>query len=260
MRVLVTNDDGVDSPGVHALARVARDGGHQVVLAAPHTERSGASASLTVLADDGRLVVHERRVEGLEGVRVLAVEATPGFIAFTAGRGAFGEPPELVLSGINRGPNTGYAILHSGTVGAALTAATQGIAGLAVSLDTERREPHWETAAQVAARALAWFAPLAATGAATPPGGHPPVLNVNVPDVPPEELRGLRAAELARVGAVQAVVGEVGEGYVTVTFDTPPLPDEPDGDAVLVRRGWATATLVRVPSRAAGDLTGLVDG
>ena len=266
MRVLVTNDDGVDSPGVHALARVARDAGHEVVLAAPHVERSGASASLTVLADDGRLLVEPRQVPGLDGVRVLAVHATPAFIAFTAGRGAFGEVPDLVLSGINRGPNTGYAILHSGTVGAALTAATQGVPGMAVSLWTGAEgagpEPHWDTAVAVAARALEWFAPRAAehAGGPFPTTGHPPVLNVNVPDVPAERLRGLRAAELARVGAVQAVVGERGEGYVTVTFDEAQLPDEPGSDAVLVQDGWATATLVRVPSRAEGDLAGLVDG
>ena len=263
MRVLVTNDDGVDSPGVQALARVARDAGHDVVLAAPHTERSGASASLSTLAEDGRLLVHERHLPDLDGVRVLAVEATPGFIAFVAGRGAFGDPPDLVLSGINRGPNTGYAILHSGTVGAALTAATQGAPGLAVSLDTEAHDPHWDTAAAVAARALEFFAPSAEAraGERHPQAGmHPPVLNVNVPDVPLGELRGIRAAELARVGAVQAVVGEVGEGYVTVRFGAVDLPDVPDSDAVLLREGWATATFVQVPSRVEGDLSGLVDG
>jgi hypothetical protein len=69
-------------------------------------------------------VVH-RSIDGLTGVPCLGVEATPAFIVFAAFVGAFGPPPpELVLSGINHGPNTGYAVLHSSTVGAALTATT----------------------------------------------------------------------------------------------------------------------------------------
>jgi 5'-nucleotidase len=125
MRVLVTNDDGIDSIGLRVLAGVAVEAGCEVVVAAPHTERSGSSAALTVLEEHGRLGVHEHRLAGLD-VRALGVEATPAFIAMVAARGAFGEPPDLVASGMNHGPNTGHAVLHSGTVGAALTAATFG--------------------------------------------------------------------------------------------------------------------------------------
>src|SRR3954468_8704205 len=105
MRVLVTNDDGIDSVGLHRLARVAVGAGLDVVVAAPDQEYSGSSASLTALADGGRLLVHERRIPDLGAERVLAVEATPGFIVFACARGAFGERPDLILSGINRGPN-----------------------------------------------------------------------------------------------------------------------------------------------------------
>ena len=77
MRALVTNDDGVHSPGLHALAQVAVHAGLEVVIAAPHEERSGASASLTALQEDGRLIIHESEthVEGVE--QVLGVEASP---------------------------------------------------------------------------------------------------------------------------------------------------------------------------------------
>src|SRR3954469_21966815 len=114
MRVLVTNDDGIDSVGLHRLARVAVGAGWDVVVAPPDQEYSGSSASLTALpalADGGRLLVHERRIPDLGAERVLAVEATPGFIVFACARGAFGERPDLILSVINRGPNTGTAIL-----------------------------------------------------------------------------------------------------------------------------------------------------
>ena len=70
---------------------------------------------------------------------VLAVDGLPAFIALTGMRGAFGPPPDIVLWGINNGPNTGYAVLHSGTVGAALTASTFGARAMAVSLNVRTR-------------------------------------------------------------------------------------------------------------------------
>src|SRR5205823_6443359 len=145
----ITNDDGVESAGLHHLAEAAVAAGLDVVVAAPVRESSGSSASLSALDADGRVVTERRDVPMLDGVPVYAVHATPAFIAFTAVREAFGQV-DLVISGINRGPNTGIATLHSGTVGAALTAAAHGLRGLAVSLATDRPDPHWATAVSVA--------------------------------------------------------------------------------------------------------------
>lgn len=242
VRVLVTNDDGIDSIGLHLLARVAVAAGLDVTVAAPDEEYSGSSASLTALADGGRLRVHERQIPDLDAGRVLAVEATPGFIAFTGARGAFGDRPDLILSGINKGPNTGHAILHSGTVGATLTGATHGIPGLAISL-AAAHPTEWDTAEVVARRALGWLL------------DHPPgstVLNVNVPNVPPDQLKGLRPARLASFGAVQADVREAGEGFVTLTFSEVPDEPEPDTDVALLREGWATMTALRAPCEDPG--------
>lgn len=243
MRALVTNDDGIDSRGLGVLARIAVEAGLDVIVAAPHTERSGASASMTALAANGRLAVADRQWPDLPGVPIRAVEASPALIGFVAAHGAFGPPPDVVLSGINHGPNTGHAILHSGTVGAALTAATHGALALAVSLASADPR-HWDTAASVAGRALRWLLESGTRGA---------VLNINVPDVPPAELRGLRAAPLAAFGAVQADIGEIGADFVTVTFREI-RPDEADEtDAGLVAQGWATATALRAPVEA-GDI------
>lgn len=248
MRALVTNDDGVSSTGIRTLARVVADAGLEVMVAAPHTEHSGSSASLTALEEGGRLVLHEQSIDGLDGVRVLGVEATPAFIAMTAARGAFGPRPDLVVSGINHGPNTGHAVLHSGTVGAALTGSTHGARTLAVSLDTSSPS-EWETAAEVAGRALSWVLEHGPDGV---------VLNVNVPNVPMEGLRGLRPARLATFGAVQAEVGERGEGYVVLTFRDVEAEHEPGTDAALLTDGWATATALVAPCEATGvDLTAL---
>ena len=126
MRILITNDDGWDSPGIGILATVARECGATVVVAAPAWNSSGASAALTGVAEQGRLLIEERSRDDVPGLPFIAVEAAPAMIVRAGVHGAFGPPPDLVLSGINQGANTGHAVLHSGTVGAALTAATHG--------------------------------------------------------------------------------------------------------------------------------------
>lgn len=118
MRALVTNDDGIGCAGLRALARVAVAAGLTVTVAAPDGERSGTSAAMSGLADGGRLLVADRTLDGLDGVRAVAVQASPAMIVLVGAQGAFGPPPDIVLAGINRGPNIGQAILHSGTVGA----------------------------------------------------------------------------------------------------------------------------------------------
>ena len=119
-RALVTNDDGIDSPGLHALAAAARDAGLDVIVAAPAEESSGAGASLTAVRREGRTVVTRRELPGLPGVPAWAVDAQPGHIVVAALNGWFDPAPDVVLSGINHGANVGRAVLHSGTVGAAL--------------------------------------------------------------------------------------------------------------------------------------------
>ena len=231
-RVLVTNDDGVTSPGLRALAEVAADLGLEVTVAAPAWNSSAASASLTGVSEDGRLVYEEQAVDGgwPPGVnRVIGVHAAPALIARVGIRGGFGDPPHMVLSGINDGQNTGHAVLHSGTVGAALTAATHGCRAVAVSLAGSK---HLETAAQVARGVIE-------RALDAPP---PLVVNVNVPDVPPDELRGVRRAPLARFGAVQTHVTEPGEGYVEVSFSEIDPHSEQGSDAALLADGWATVT------------------
>jgi 5'-nucleotidase len=192
-RCLITNDDGIGSLGLRVLAEVALEAGFEVVVAAPMHEASGASASITAVEEDGHFVVEERRLPGLEDAcTVLAVGGLPAFIALTGMRGAFGPPPDLVLSGINNGPNTGYAVLHSGTVGAALTASTFGARAMAVSLNvrtrtvsgagvpaSERSSPCWDTAAHFARRALPTLLQSA-------PGT---VFNVNAPNIALDQVR-----------------------------------------------------------------------
>lgn len=179
-------------------------------------------------------MVERRPLNGLDACDTYAVGGLPAFIALTGARGAFGPPPGIVLSGINHGPNTGHAILHSGTVGAALTASTHGLRAMAVSVESGN-PPHWETAAGVARRVLAWLVEAPAET----------VLNVNVPDVPVGQVRGLRRAGLASFGAVQTNVAEKGEGCVQISVSEIAAECEPGTDAALLAAGCAAVTALR---------------
>jgi 5'-nucleotidase len=248
VRALVTNDDGIGSQGLLTLARVAFEAGLDVVVAAPHREASGSSAALTAVEEHGWFLVHRRTLDGLEDVPAFAVEGSPAFIALTALRGAFGPAPDVVLSGVNHGPNTGHAVLHSGTVGAALTASTYGCRALAVSM-AAAGPTQWGTAAVVARRAVDWLVVQ----------DEPSVLNVNVPDIPVERLRGLRPARLAAFGAVQTNVVEVDEGSVKLEFAEVEEDHEPGTDTALLAEGWATLTELVAPCERPADFPGLQD-
>jgi len=236
-RALVTNDDGIDSPGLHQLALSVQEAGLDVVIAAPRREASGSSAGITATKEGGRILTDERRLPGLDGIPAYAVAASPGFIALIATRGAFGDPPDLLLSGINRGANCGNAVLHSGTVGAAFTAAIGGVRAMAVSLDVPRgrtdEQLHWRSAGRLAAQLLPLLEDLPETV----------VLNLNVPDL--DEVRGVRQAPFGGFGQVQIGLAEISAGAVRTTLEDTGQPPKPGTDLDLLAQGYATLTPVR---------------
>jgi 5'-nucleotidase len=254
-RVLITNDDGIDAPGLRALADAARAAGHDVVVAAPHQEASGMSAALTAVVDDGRIVVERRE---LGDYPAYAVAASPAYIVVLAGLGVFGPPPDVLLSGINRGANAGHAVLHSGTVGAALTAANNGARAMAVSLDVlnpvaggadsggaritvpDDSVLHWDTAAKFAGELIGWLIEA--------PEGT--VLNLNVPDRPADEVGGLRQAALASFGQATMGVAEAGDGFVSTTVEISDREVEPGTDVAWLAEGFASVTAIRPPAEA----------
>jgi 5'-nucleotidase len=246
---LITNDDGIDSPGLAALARGAIDGNLEAMIAAPAAESSGTSAGLTAAEDHRRIAMERRELPALTDVPTYAVAAHPGLIAFIAVQGGFGPTPDLLLSGINRGANIGRVVLHSGTVGAALTAGINGVRAMAVSLDVglERDiEHHWESAAEVARQAMDLLLDLE-------PGT---VLNVNVPNVPQDRLRPLRRARLARAGSVQSRVRQLDEGGIEVMTVNTGGDDqqEPGSDVALLAAGYPTVTPLRAVEEDTGEV------
>lgn len=238
MLALITNDDGIDSPGLRQLALSAKESGLDIIVAAPQRESSGSSASLTGLADDERVVIEKHTLSGLDDDPTFAVAGSPGLIALLATRGAFGDKPDLVLSGINLGANAGYAVVHSGTVGAVLTGSVNGLRGMAVSLDVRglfpnEGERHWPTAGTFVPQLVDLLLSL-------PPST---VLNVNVPDLAAERVRGLRRARLGGFGQVQLAVAERGSGFVrTALEESADHRPEPGTDMAFLLEGYATVT------------------
>jgi 5'-nucleotidase len=223
------------------------EAGHEVVVAAPVREASGSSAALTALdAQEGRLVVDRRTLADVPDVEAYAVEASPAYIVLVATRGGFGPAPDLVLSGVNLGANTGVAVLHSGTVGAAFTGAANGCHAMAVSLDIGLNPdgpPRWDAAAATAAELLR-------LAADTPRGV---VLNVNVPNRAPAELRGVRRATLATFGVVQMTMHERGQGFVKMSLEQRTDDLEPGSDEAELLAGYVTITPIR-PTCEATDV------
>jgi 5'-nucleotidase len=232
--ILVTNDDGIGSVGLSALARAAVVEGHEVIIAAPRKQSSGSSASIVASEEDGRIQIERRELAGLEGITTFAVRGAPGLIALIAAHGAFGPVPDVVLSGINHGANVGRAILHSGTVGAALTGGLNGARAIAVSLDVGISPVtyEWDAAATVTRRVLSRLLE-------QPPGT---VFNLNVPNL--RRPARLREAHLAPFGIVQTTMEHEDEHHVTLAVEDLPNTPEPGSDAALLAEGFATLTSI----------------
>src|SRR5262252_4192116 len=177
MLILLSNDDGYFAPGLAILAETLADLG-SITVVAPERDRSGASNSLTL---DRPLSVR-KSANGY-----LYVNGTPTDCVHLAVTGFLEELPDVVVSGINLGPNMGDDTIYSGTVAAAMEGYLLGIPSLAVSLGSKAGK-HYETAGRIARELVVRLADN------RPPG--PMLLNVNVPDLPFEALKGFEVTRL----------------------------------------------------------------
>ena len=187
MRILISNDDGYQSPGIACLARRLGQLG-EVHVVAPERNRSGASNSLTL---DHPIRAH-RADNGF-----VYVDGTPTDCVHLAITGLLSPEPDLVVSGINAGANLGDDVLYSGTVAAAMEGRFLGLPAIAVSLAGDEHV-HYETAASVV------VALISSLPGAPIPGDT--ILNVNVPDVPPDRLVGVRVTRLGQRHKSEPVV------------------------------------------------------
>ncbi|WP_147652820.1 5'/3'-nucleotidase SurE [Vulcaniibacterium gelatinicum] len=182
MRVLVSNDDGVDAPGIKILAAGLRAAGHDVLTVAPDRDRSGASNSLTLDAPIRVVRVDEHTWK---------VYGTPTDAVHVAITGMLDEEPHIVVSGINTCANLGDDVIYSGTVAAAMEGRFLGLPAIAVSLATrEGSGRHYSTAARAAVEIVARLM--------TDPLPADTILNVNVPDLPWEAVAGFEVTRLGK--------------------------------------------------------------
>jgi len=215
------------------LAAAVRELGHDVVVVAPDREMSGCSASMGAMAYADHISYEQVGLSELPDVAAFAVDGPPAACVIAAVLGGFGAPPDLVVSGINPGFNCGRATLHSGTIGAALTAAKWGCSGLAVSIGLADRI-HWQTAAayaQAALGALIGCAPCT-------------TVNLNVPNVALDAVLGTRYAELAPFNAVRTVITGRSAGRLHVALQPTELAVPEGTDTALVRQGFVTITFL----------------
>jgi len=227
MRILLTNDDGVNARGLQALRVALQDVG-EVWIVAPDREQSAASHALT-LRDPLRL---ERIDE-----RVFSVSGTPTDCVLMAVRGIEGvlEPrPDLILSGINHGPNMGDDVTYSGTVAAALEGRLLGVPAIAFS------NVHWHPKHLDASARRELVLRLAGDG--LPPDL---LLNVNVPDLEFEEIRGWKATKLGLRVYRDEIISQVdprGRAYFWIGGDPPVWEQDDDSDFGAVSSGYVSVT------------------
>ena len=229
-RILVSNDDGIHAPGLRALVDRLDETG-EVSVMAPMTEQSATSHSLTL-----HRPLRVRRM----GERRFAVEGTPSDCVLLGVKRFLEHRPDLVVSGINQGPNMGEDVIYSGTVAAAMEGALIGIPSVSFSLATwEERD--FAAAAEIANRVVARLLEM----------DLPPrfLVNVNVPPLAAEEIRGFRVTRLGRRVYNDAVIRKTdprGHEYYWIGGGAPTWEPSPDTDFAAVEEGFVSLTPLRL--------------
>lgn len=233
MRVLVSNDDGVDAPGIRILAEGLREAGHEVYVVAPDRDRSGASNSLTL-----DLPIRLKRIDHY----TCSVAGTPTDCVHLALTGMLEFEPNIVVSGINNAANLGDDVIYSGTVSAAMEGRFLGLPAVAVSLVTRNHDAkYFETAARAAVEIVARLKsdPLPANT----------ILNVNVPDLAWSDVRGFEVTRLGNRHRAEPCLQQADPRGGTVYWIGPAGPEQdagPGTDFHAVRAGCISITPIHV--------------
>jgi 5'-nucleotidase len=256
MRLLLTNDDGVMAPGMAVLARSvatwineAPSGElREALIVAPSINYSGMSSAVGDVFDRPSVKYRRHHIAGAENIVTYGLEAPPALCAIMGCLGSFDFEPDIVVSGINAGANVGRSVLHSGTIGAILTGAQLGVSGLAVSVQWGD-DVHYDTAGAVAISVLE---ELARAPKRT-------LFNLNVPNLPAGELKGVRRGRISTAGVVKSAgpkaggepLSDEGEMPLRVGAASPTVGDvsdeAPDDDGALIAAGYASLTAIRGP-------------
>lgn len=231
MKILLTNDDGIDAPGIKALWNSLKDVAN-LVVAAPARQQSATSHSITVFHP---IWVTEQSFDDarISGWRIGGTPADSVKIALDS---LMDDKPDLVVSGINHGPNLGTDVLYSGTVSAAVEGAMHGIPAIAVSLATDD-EPDFSTAAafcrQLVSQALEQKLPRFT------------LLNVNVPPLPQNDISGVAITKLGVIeyeNAFDKRIDPRGRTYYWMAGTPMATPNSSDTDVYAIQNGNISVT------------------
>lgn len=233
MHILISNDDGIDARGIKLLAEQIGSAVERVTLVGPDRDRSGASNSLTL----DRPIRVEKRSEG-----TFKVYGTPTDCVHIGITGLLTEEPDMVISGINAGANLGDDVLYSGTVAAAMEGRFLGLPAMAVSLAyREARPSHYESAARAALILMRQLfqQPLPADT----------ILNVNVPDLPWDEIGGFETTRLGHRHRSEDVIpleDPRGRQFFWIGAPGGEQDNGPGTDFNAIRRGFVSVTPIHV--------------
>jgi len=238
MRILVTNDDGINAPGLDVCAEIARALSDDVWVVAPEFDQSGVSHSLS-LNDPLRMrALDERR---------FAIKGTPTDCVIMGVRHILdGKGPDLILSGVNRGQNAAEDVTYSGTIAGAIEGAILGIPSFALSQSysaANRQKPHWDTATRhgpgLIRKVLAEGIP------------RDVLVNVNFPDCLPDEVKGIAVTAQGKRDQEWLRIDPRHDGrgnpYYWIAFARGPRPPSPNGtDLQALRENRISVTPLRI--------------
>jgi 5'-nucleotidase len=247
-RILLANDDGIHAPGLLALKIALTEAGFDVFVCAPHRPRSAASHALTL----HKPLRAEQTTLG-DGSIGWAVSGTPADCVLLGIEALTTQPIDLVVSGINHGPNLGWDVLYSGTVAAAREAAIRSLPAIAVSTADFGPAMHYETAANFIAKTLA---PKVLAH------GLPKnvLLNVNVPNVPEMQLKGVKIvpkSERRYKDAVETRLDPSGRAYYWIGGKPLGTDTLPGSDVEAVGQNYISITPLHLDLTAEKHFTEL---
>ncbi|MCX6123211.1 MAG: 5'/3'-nucleotidase SurE [Proteobacteria bacterium] len=229
---LISNDDGVHAPGIRALADAVRDLG-DVVIVAPHVERSASSHAISIHSP--------LRMEQVDE-NVYAVEGTPADCVMLAIRKLLRRKPNWVLSGVNRGANLGIDTIYSGTVAAAMEGTLHNIPSIAVSCYGKARDHiHYDASAKVVRMLLERPELISDVTRSS-------LLNLNVPNLPFEKLKGISVSSLGKriyEDEMQEGMDPRGRTFYWIGAGGEMFEEIPNSDCVMIDQGFVTATVLR---------------
>ena len=244
MQILISNDDGIEAPGILALREGLSDMA-ELTLVAPDRDRSGASNSLTL-----EMPIRAKKIAD----DMIRVAGTPTDCVHLALTGLLENEPDMVISGINAGANMGDDVLYSGTVAAAMEGRFLGLPSIAISLASVNNSEltHYETAVQVARFLIKRLkhAPFPSNT----------ILNVNVPDCPWNEIKGIQSTRLGHRHKAEPVIKAQDPRGRNIYWVGPPGPEQDAGEGTdfhALKNGYVSVTPIHVDLTRHESLEGL---